>query len=43
MTADEWIECADCGATGRVDDGICERCGGEGWLYDKRRLAAAGG
>lgn len=38
LTADEWIECPDCRATGRTDDNVCVRCRGEGWLYDKRRL-----
>lgn len=39
LAADEWTECADCRATGRRDSGVCSRCSGEGWLYDKRRLA----
>jgi DnaJ-class molecular chaperone len=39
LAADEWTECADCHATGRQDGGVCSRCNGEGWLYDKRRLA----
>jgi DnaJ-class molecular chaperone len=40
LAADEWTECPDCGASGHVDGGICARCQGEGWLYDKRRLSA---
>ena len=39
LAADEWTECPDCRATGRQDGGVCARCNGEGWLYDKRRLA----
>ena len=37
LMADEWIECPDCGATGRIDSRVCTRCNGEGWLYDKQR------
>ncbi len=37
--ADDWVECPECHATGRADDGVCVRCNGEGWLYDKRRLS----
>ena len=40
LTADEWIECPDCGASGRIGDKVCARCNGEGWLYDKQRLGA---
>ena len=40
LAADEWTECPDCGASGRIDDNICTQCDGEGWLYDKRRLRA---
>lgn len=40
LAADEWTECPDCGATGRIDDSACTRCDGEGWLYDKRHLDA---
>jgi DnaJ-class molecular chaperone len=40
LTADEWTECSACGASGYIDDSICTRCQGEGWLYDKRRLTA---
>jgi DnaJ-class molecular chaperone len=39
LAADEWSECPNCHATGRTNDNICMRCSGEGWLYDKRRLA----
>jgi DnaJ-class molecular chaperone len=38
LTADEWIECPDCGASGRIDSDVCPRCNGEGWLYDRQRL-----
>ncbi len=38
LVADEWTECPDCHATGQRDSGVCLRCNGEGWLYDKRRL-----
>lgn len=34
LPADEWTECADCNAIGRVGGGVCARCNGEGWLYD---------
>lgn len=40
LEADEWTECPDCGATGRIDASVCPRCEGEGWLYDNRRLRA---
>ena len=40
LTADEWMECGECRATGHVDDRVCPRCNGEGWLYDKRPLTA---
>lgn len=39
LAADEWTQCPDCRATGRADGGVCRQCNGEGWLYDKRRLA----
>jgi DnaJ-class molecular chaperone len=39
VAADEWSECPDCRATGRTNSAMCARCKGEGWLYDKRRLA----
>ena len=39
LAADEWIECANCHATGRANSGVCIRCNGEGWLYDQRRLS----
>jgi DnaJ-class molecular chaperone len=38
VATDEWVECPDCLATGRANGGVCARCKGEGWLYDKRRL-----
>jgi hypothetical protein len=40
LAVDEWMECPDCSAAGRIDDSACARCDGEGWLYDKRRLGA---
>ncbi len=40
LAADEWAECPDCHATGRIGDGVCSRCGGEGWLQDERRRSA---
>lgn len=40
LAVDEWTECPDCRASGRADHGVCTRCEGEGWLYDKRRLGA---
>lgn len=39
LAVDEWTECSDCGATGRLEGHICRQCNGEGWLYDNRRLA----
>jgi DnaJ-class molecular chaperone len=39
LAADEWTECPDCRATGRRNGGVCSRCNGEGWLYDKQPLA----
>ena len=39
LAADEWTECPDCGASGRIDSGVCTQCEGEGWLYYKRRLS----
>jgi len=38
LAVDEWTECPDCGATGWTNAGLCTRCNGEGWLYDKGRL-----
>jgi len=29
----EWSECPSCHATGRVDDNVCPRCNGAGWIY----------
>lgn len=37
LAADEWTECPACSASGRIDDSVCTRCDGEGWLYDSRR------
>jgi hypothetical protein len=40
LTADEWTECPDCGASGRAHATVCIRCEGEGWLYSKQRANA---
>jgi hypothetical protein len=42
LPADEWTECVDCHAMGRIGDGVCARCNGEGWLYDGQSLAVEG-
>jgi DnaJ-class molecular chaperone len=42
LAADEWTECPDCGASGRVGESVCVRCQGEGWLYDRSHLPVAG-
>ena len=39
LAADEWTECPDCGASGRINSGVCTQCEGECWLYYKRRLS----
>jgi hypothetical protein len=33
IDADQWSQCPSCLGSGRVDDNICEKCGGEGWVY----------
>jgi DnaJ-class molecular chaperone len=38
LAAVEWTKCPECHAIGRTGDDVCSRCGGEGWLYDRRRL-----
>jgi DnaJ-class molecular chaperone len=40
LASDEWTQCSGCGGSGRIDESVCTRCDGEGWLYDKRRLSA---
>jgi hypothetical protein len=34
LAADEWTECPDCGASGRINSGVCTQCEGECWLSE---------
>ncbi len=33
VASDNWVECAECRATGFVGEEACARCGGAGWRY----------
>jgi DnaJ-class molecular chaperone len=36
LKPDDWVECPSCGATGRVKNGTCDKCAGEGWILTIR-------
>jgi DnaJ-class molecular chaperone len=33
IDADQSSQCPPCLGSGRIDDNICEKCSGEGWVY----------
>lgn len=36
LNAGDWVECPSCDTTGRIENGTCDRCAGEGWLLDRK-------
>ncbi len=32
VAENDWEECSDCKAEGRIDNELCTSCGGDGWI-----------